>query len=169
MQLEWKDIDLTIRKIKKIVDGLEVPVTTYGNVKVKAATSKTAKRRVITMSQNLNAWLVPYGGRTGPLWQLSETAFYDETEKAWKAARLSKWPKNGLRHSFASYHLAKHNDAARLALDMGHTATKMIFAHYRDVVTPEEAERYWSIFPQARADNVVPMAAAGALIPPTNR
>jgi integrase len=160
LRLEWKDIDLAIRKAKKIVDGVEIELTTYGNVKVEALKSKSAKRRVVAMSQNLNAWLSLYGGRTGALWQKSETVFYDETEKAWKAAHLAKWPKNGLRHSFASYHLAKHNDAARLALDMGHTTTKMIFANYRDVVTPEEAERYWQIYPPTRAENVVPMAAS---------
>jgi integrase len=34
-------------------------------------------------------------------------------------------------HADASIHLAKHQDAAALALDMGHTTTAMIFANYR--------------------------------------
>jgi len=34
----------------------------------------------------------------------------------------------------------------------------MIFGHYREIVTPEEAERYWQIRPLASAENVVPMA-----------
>ena len=34
----------------------------------------------------------------------------------------------------------------RLALDMGHVTPHMIFNHYREIVTPEEAERYWNIF-----------------------
>ena len=47
-----------------------------------------------------------------------------------------------------------------LALDMGHTTTAMIFANYREIVTPEEADRYWQIFPPRVAENVVPMAQA---------
>jgi len=29
----------------------------------------------------------------------------------------------------------------------GHTTTAMLFAHYREVVTPEAAEAYWKIMP----------------------
>ena len=36
----------------------------------------------------------------------------------------------------------------------------MIFSNYREIVTPEEAERYWQIFPPTAAENVVPMAQA---------
>jgi integrase len=82
--------------------------------------------------------------------------------QAWKAAGLEKWPHNVLRHSFASYHLAKHQDAPRLALDMGHVSPHMIFSNYREIVTPEEAERYWQIFPPAPAENVVPIGRASA-------
>jgi hypothetical protein len=41
------------------------------------------------------------------------------------------------------YFLAKHQDAAKLALDLGHTNSKLIFSNYREIVTPEEGERYW--------------------------
>jgi hypothetical protein len=40
---------------------------------------------------------------------------------------------------------------------MGHVTPHMIFNHYREVVTPEESERYWQIFPAKGAQNVVPM------------
>ena len=42
---------------------------------------------------------------------------------------------------------AKFQDAAALALQMGHTTTGMIFAHYREVVTPEDSDAYWMIMP----------------------
>ncbi len=47
-----------------------------------------------------------------------------------KVAKLfgESWSDNGLRHSFASYHLASFNSAAALALEMGHTGTDMISA-----------------------------------------
>jgi hypothetical protein len=35
---------------------------------------------------------------------------------------------------------------------MGHVSPHMIFSNYREIVTPEEAERYWHIFPPAHAE-----------------
>ena len=43
---------------------------------------------------------------------------------------------------------------------MGHEGAHMIFNHYREIVTPEQAERYWNIFPALPAENVVSMAQA---------
>jgi integrase len=145
VRLEWKDIDLR-REF----------------VNVSAAKSKTAARRLIKMEPTLRAWLSPFADRTGPIFAASTHVLFNRLDAIRKAAGLTKWPKNGLRHSFASYHLAKYQDAAKLALILGHTTTKMIFSNYREIVTPEEAERYWQIFPPPPADNVVPMSRAQA-------
>ena len=71
------------------------------------------------------------------------------------AGLKTAWPDNALRHSFASYHLAHFKDAGALALDMGHTNSGMIFANYRQLVRPAEAERYWNLKPQAEADRKI--------------
>jgi hypothetical protein len=47
----------------------------------------------------------------------------------------------------------------RTALDLGHVSPHTVFNHYREVVTPEEAERYWNIFPTVLAANVVPVVS----------
>jgi integrase len=52
-----------------------------------------------------------------------------------------------LRHSFASYHLAHFQDAAKLALELGHTKQELLFQHYQELVTPEVAAKYWDIRP----------------------
>jgi integrase len=78
-----------------------------------------------------------------------------------KEADLARWPKNGLRHSFASYRLAACHDAPRVAAELGHTSPQMLYSTYREVVRPEEAERYWKIEPVAEAKNVVAFASVG--------
>ena len=68
-------------------------------------------------------------------------------EKARMTVGLEEWPHNALRHSYASYHLAKHKDIGLLTDQLGHTSPQMVFQHYRNIVKPTEAERYWKIAP----------------------
>jgi integrase len=132
--------------------------TKNGRIEVPGTKAKSAKHRLIKMSENLKAWLAPYATReTGLIWAKTQSAFYTEAERCRKAAGLEKWPQNGLRHGFASYHLAKHQNAPATSLDLGLTP-HMLYAHYRDLVTEEAAEKYWNIFPPQPAENVVPMA-----------
>jgi integrase len=145
LRLEWHDIDLK-----------------RGFINVAASKSKTAKRRLIKIAPNLAAWLRPYSQKKGKLYPYSHRWYHLNVDLLKKPTKLSEWPNNGLRHSFASYHLAKHQNAPQLALDMGHTTPRMIFDNYREVVTPEEAEKYWSIRPKAEAENVVQMEAAAS-------
>ena len=75
-----------------------------------------------------------------------------------EAAGIREWPQNALRHSFASYHLAHFNDAALLALELGHTNSNLVFQHYRQLVKPKQAERYWKIAPAVGGKKVVQFA-----------
>ena len=127
-RLDWKEIHLDRNFIE-----------------ISAAKSKTASRRLVTILPDLHSWLAPLAKKQGSIIPVNLAGKLKATRKA---AGIEKWPANGLRHSFASYHLAKFQDAAALALQMGHTTTAMLFKHYREVVTPEAAEAYWRIVPR---------------------
>ena len=78
-------------------------------------------------------------------------------------AKLDKWPDNGMRHSFGSYHFAKHNNGALTATEMGHRGeTRTLFSHYRALVRPKEAERFWKIKPGPKGANIVAFEQAAA-------
>ena len=67
-------------------------------------------------------------------------------------SRLSRalgieWPPNVLRHSFISYRIAIVQSADQVALEAGNSAT-IIFKHYRELTTPDVAEKWFSILPK---------------------
>ena len=128
-RLDWREIDLDC-----------------GHIEVKAAKSKTARRRLVGISANLRAWLVPYRQLANSV-RPTQTPYCRRFAEAVKAAGIESWPNNALRHSFASYHLAFHQNAAATALQLGHTDSKLLFEHYRELVHPEEAKAFWQITP----------------------
>jgi len=65
-----------------------------------------------------------------------------------------RWKSNGLRHSFASYGIASEEDAARVALWLGHTTPQMTFAHYRERATKEEAQAWFDVLPKEEGNRV---------------
>ena len=107
-------------------------------LEVKAEKCKTRRRRLVTISPTLRAWL-DAGGRL-------------PVENCWqrlvavKRAAGVPFPSNAARHSFCSYHYAQHQSAAQTAMQAGHSEA-MLFAHYREVVTPENAAEFWNIHP----------------------
>ncbi len=125
-------------------------------IEVTAQKSKTARRRFVKIQPNLREWLLPVRKHTG---KVTPDNFPKQLDAARAAAGITEWPDNALRHSFASYHLAHFNNSAALALEMGHTDSGMIFNHYRQLVRPKEAERYWNIRPATKGKKVVPFAA----------
>jgi hypothetical protein len=62
-----------------------------------------------------------------------------------------------MRHSFGSYHLAKHHDISRTALELGHTRPDVLFNHYRNLVKPADTETYWNIYP--KQEKILPFKA----------
>lgn len=138
-RLDWREIDLR-----------------RGFIEITAEKAKSSQRRLVQILPNLRSWLEPMARLSGPV-RLSEMRHKDRLDIARKAAGVA-WPANACRHSFASYHLALYQDAARTALQLGHTNTAVLFQHYRALATTEEAEDYFAISPQpAIQSNIVTM------------
>jgi len=127
-----------------------------GLIEVTAQNSKTAQRRFVTMQPNLREWLLPLRQHKGSV--TPQSCFREMFEQARAAAGIDDWPENALRHCFASYHLAHFKNAASTALELGHHDSRITFAHYRELVKPKDAERYWNIKPAVSA-KVVPLVA----------
>jgi integrase len=128
-----------------------------GHIEIKSSKAKSARRRIVEKQPNLREWLRPYAEMTGPVVPANSRKKLDLIRKA---AKLARWPKNGLRHGYASYRLAATHDAPRVASELGHTSPAMLYSTYRELVLPEEAQRYWHIAPDKRA-NVVHFSALG--------
>ena len=62
--------------------------------------------------------------------------------------KLPVWPKDVLRHTAASYLLAKHQDAARVSLWLGNSP-RVLLKHYQGIVTPKDTLAFWQLTPKS--------------------
>jgi len=135
IRLEWQDLNFAREHIQ-----------------VAKHKSKTATRRLVPIEPNLMQWLAPYRGKVGRVFVSEHAA--DRAIAAAKDAGV-EWPRNALRHSYATYRLAQCQDAARVALEMGNSP-QMLFSNYRELADEHDAKAWFSIAPRAAA-NVVQM------------
>lgn len=125
-----------------------------GFIEVAAHKAKTATRRIVPISENLARWLAVAPRTATRVWPHSKDRFFKAIRRAADDAKL-QWKQNALRHSFISYRLAETQDVNRVALEAGNSP-QMIFRHYRELATPEQARTWFAIVPEAAA-NVVPI------------
>lgn len=141
---------------------------------VRADVAKGRRKRHVPMTPNLIAWLKPFARKSGPVWPENGRKLHEavrrlahfgrpgtetDKEKA-KKVKLKLWPKNALRHSYASYHLAHFKNPAELVMNMGHKDdADTVFNHYRGIVKPKDAEAYWALRPAGKTGKVVRLTA----------
>jgi integrase len=115
------------------------------HIEIMGKKAKTAARRLVPLTDNLKAWLAPWREATGPIVPISDMSG-SLGDVAVKAQIPGGWRQNALRHSFISYRVSMTGDVARTSLEAGNSP-KMIFRHYREVVTGEEAKEWFAIMP----------------------
>lgn len=132
-RLEWREVHLAERFIE-----------------VTAAKAKTASRRLAPVPDNLAAWLAPYAAREGKVWPHGHAYFYEAQRTTAERAKV-EWKHNALRHSFISYRLAQIQNTNQVALEAGNSPA-MIFQHYRELVRPADAVKWFAIAPTQAAN-----------------
>lgn len=114
-------------------------------ITVLASNSKTRSRRVVDISPNLAAWLLLIEDRT----ELVVPWLVKVGRLRMRAAMgFARWGHDIMRHSFGSYHFAKHRDEMGTVFQMGHgRKSDVFFSHYRALVQPAAADAFWEIYP----------------------
>jgi integrase len=132
-------------------------------VHIPAGKAKKRRIRQVQIPENALAWLKrcdpPASG-----WVVSsvrnERMYCNQVSRLAKAAGI-KWENNDTRHSFGSYHFALHGDSIRTAKEMGHKqGDDTLFAHYRTLVSKEDAEAYFNLRPGEGEAKVTQFPAA---------
>ncbi len=140
-RLDWADIDLT-----------------QGHIIVEAGKAKTGSRRIVPIQPNLKQWLTPHARPAGPVAPFANCAkqiiwLMEDVNRSEADAPKLDWRHNALRHSFVSYRFAVLKSADAVAVE-ARNSPQMIFGHYRELVTPDQAAAWFAITPK-RAENIV--------------
>jgi len=137
--------------------------------------AKKRRIRVVSIPKCCRAWLLAAGvDQNGPVrplgfprrWKkLLEIANRLEIGPDGKAVESAKahglipWPSNALRHSAASYHFALHSDTAKTCAMLGQKDDDVLFDHYRSLVRPADAKKFYARLPAEQLRKVIKLAA----------
>ena len=120
-RMNWADINLETRTVR----------ITLG---------KTRRSRIVPLEPIAATLLQEHPLRSGPV------APSPSSVRRWKrSARtlLGAWPADLLRHTAASYLLALHGDAGKVATMLGNSSS-ILLNHYHTPVTQEDARLFWN-------------------------
>lgn len=115
-------------------------------ITIAGAHAKTASHRTIPIEPNLRAWITAYPPAKR-ICCLTLHPMLKLIARIRKAAGITHWPSDCMRHSYASYHYERGKNANETAANMGHAGTAVFFKHYRALSTPNDGEKYFSIAP----------------------
>jgi integrase len=130
-----------------------------GHIEVKARKAKTRSRRLVTVCTSLAQWLEPYRQRTGPVWTLSYDRFHEKFGKLREPLKIPN-RRNGLRHSYCTYHFSMHGNENLTAAEAGNSPG-MLHSNYKGLATKEQGAAWFAVAP-AKAANVVQLSASRA-------
>lgn len=117
-------------------------------IHIPAEVSKTGRDRYIPIEATLSDWLQyiapPRIGQVTP-----SRNHVVRRRNVQRAAGISPWPQDVMRHSYASYWMTIHRDEDRCRDAMGHSTKDMLVRHYRKHTTEVAARAFWEMKPEA--------------------
>lgn len=128
LKLQWAEVDL------------ETATVAINFPKVRK------QRRVVPLEPAAVAWLRAHPLRRGAL-SPSQSTLRRFKKRARAVLGLAVWPADVLRHTAASYLLALHGDAGKVALRLGNSAN-VLLTHYHNPVRAEACAAFWAIRPK---------------------
>jgi len=131
-RLDWSEIELSNKE---------------SYIEVREGKGKTKVRRLVPVTRNLKAWLLPYQKNAGRVCPFKNTP--KQLVELAAAAKI-EWKHNGLRHSCISYRVAQSGDLPRIADESGNSV-QVIRTNYLRRVKPAAATEWFAIVPKKRA------------------
>lgn len=128
-RLKWEDIHMGE---KAIILGSHI--------------TKTNKRRVAHMPDNLVAWLESFTGESSG--KICPHPRPNEETRRLSEVTGIPWVNNGMRHSYISYQMAILRDAAKVAEQCGNSASE-VQSSYKANALESEAKKWFSITPES--------------------
>lgn len=128
LALRWEDIDMK-RKLIHVRPGTQK--------------GEGWRERYVDFTEPLKKHLRPSKGPVAPSdpKKLSDA----RREEIVKKLGWPTWPEGCLRHSFATYHLARWQDAGKTAYQMGHTSVQMVTKVYAQPARGVTASKWWRL------------------------
>ena len=108
-----------------------------------AIEGKTRRRRIVKLEPIALRLLAAHPLRSGPV-SPSRATLTRWKFKSRKTLGLERWPQDLLRHTAASYMLALHKDAGKVAMTLGNSAS-VLLSHYHEPVTEKAAAFFWDL------------------------
>jgi hypothetical protein len=114
---------------------------------------------LVAICRALAAWLRPSRNATGRVWSKSPDALEEALAKLRDTVAVPA-RRNGLRHSFITFHMAMYANENLTAAEAGNSP-QMIHDHYRALVPRREAVKWFAVRPRSKTPaNVVRLPAA---------
>lgn len=139
----------------QVITGADIDFAARGIV-LPAAKIKTRRRQFIDgLPDNLWAWLE---WSQPSAWVMTPRQYLEAKSLAFVRADVPH-PRNCLRHSFTSYHVAANKDAARTSVVLCHTSPAMLWRHYKGRATEADGLAWFRLVPAGSPPRPAPPVA----------
>jgi integrase len=113
-----------------------------GRVMIDHDVAKVRQWRIVQLEATAKAWLKLCEPKHGPI--APKVTTLRRMRRALRDKLQMEWPQDVLRHTAASYLLAKHKDAGKVALMLGNSP-RVLLTNYRNLVT--DWRKFWAVRP----------------------